>query len=154
MLYAPTLPLSIPKEFTMKTTLTTLALVATTGLLTGCQTSLLKPEPGSTASATVIHPILWGATRITVFLNGKTYTGVANESSIEISGEQATQFGWQSDHSHRNIKQEVRFLLGETTLNANDGAKLTCSHLQHGDNWRLRCKTAQSNEIKFYRMEK
>ena len=136
----------------MKAVFTTLALVIATGLLTGCQTSLLKPEQGSTAYATVIHPIFWGATRITVTLNGMTYAGVANESSHDISGEQAIQFGWQSDHRHPNIRQEMRFLLGETTLTANDGANLACSHLRHGDDWRLRCKTAQSNEITFYRV--
>jgi len=136
----------------MKTTLATLALVVATGLLTGCQTSLLKPEQGSTAYAAVIYPIFWGATRIEVTLNGKIYKGVANESSIEISGQQAIQFGWQSNHNHPYIKKEMRFLLGETTLDASDGAKLTCSHLQHGDNWLLRCKTTQSDEIKFYRM--
>jgi hypothetical protein len=137
----------------MKTTLTTLALMTATGLLTGCQTSLLKPEPGITASATVKHPIFWGSTQITVSLNGKTFNGTANESSHDISGEQAILFGWQSDHRHPNIKQEMRFLLGETILTANDGAKLACSHLRHGDDWRLRCKTAQSNEIAFYRVK-
>lgn len=137
----------------MKFAFTALTLAVTAGLLTGCQTFLLKPASGNIAFATVEHPVFWGNTRITVSVDGKSFTGVANESSIDISGEQAIQFGWQPDHRHPNIKQEMRFLLGETILTTNDGAKLACSHLQHGDDWRLRCKTAQSNEIAFYRIK-
>ncbi len=137
----------------MKTALATLALIAATVGLTGCQTSLLKPMSGNAASATVKYPILWGATQITVMIDSKTYTGVAGELYDETTDEKARRFGWESSHEHPNIKQEMKFLYGSTTLTANNGEKLACDHLKHGDDWRLRCKTADGKEIALYRIK-
>lgn len=137
----------------MKTALAALTLVAASAALTGCQTSFLKPMSGNSASATVKYPILWGATQITVALDNRIYTGVAGELHDETTNEQARRFEWAPGHEHPNIKQEMSFLYGSTTLTAGDGEKLSCDHLKHGDDWRLRCKTAQSNEIKFYRVK-
>ncbi len=134
----------------MKITFPTLALVAMTGVLTGCQTFLLKPESGNMAFATIEHPVFWGNTRITVSLDGKSYAGIAGELKNETTGEQAKRFGWKLDHKHPNIKQEVNFLFGSTTLAAGDGMLLACDHLNHGDDWRLRCLTAQGNELALY----
>lgn len=78
----------------MKTTLASLALIAKTAGLAGCQTSLLKPMSGNSASATVKYPILWGATQIIVMIDSKTYTGVTGELHDETTGEQARRFGW------------------------------------------------------------
>ncbi len=62
----------------MRTRLIVVVLLAASGLLAGCQTSILKPESGNSATATVEHPIFFGQTHIAVTLDGKTYTGVAN----------------------------------------------------------------------------
>lgn len=137
----------------MKTALTALALVAATVGLAGCQTSLLKPMSGKATSATVKYPILWGDTQITVSLDGKTYTGLAGELHDETTGEQARRFGWEPSHVHRNIKQEMKFLFGSTTLTTNGGDKLVCDHLKHGDDWRLCCKTVNGKEIALYRVK-
>lgn len=137
----------------MKTALATLALVAATVGLAGCQTSLLKPMSGNSASATVKYPILWGATQITVMIDSKTYTGVAGELHDETTDEMTRRFGWEPSHLHPNIKQEMKFLYGSTTLKASNGEKLACDHLKHGDDWRLRCKTANGKEIALYRVK-
>ncbi len=137
----------------MKTALTTLALVATIVGLAGCQTSLLKPMSGNSASATVKYPILWGPTQITVMLDSKTYTGVSGELHDETTDEQVRRFEWAPYHKHPNIKQEMKFLFGSTTLTADDGQGLSCDHLKHGDDWRLRCKTADGKEIALYRVK-
>ncbi len=134
----------------MKTAFSTLILVATAGLLAGCQTSMLKPESGNATLATVKHPIFWGDTRITVLHNGKSYTGVAGELIDETTDERADSFGWKPGHRHPNIKQEMKFQFGTTTLTANDGTLLVCAHMKHGDNWRLRCSTTLGEEIKLY----
>jgi len=44
----------------------------------------------------------------------------------------------------------MNFLFGSTTLAANDGMLLACDHLNHGDDWRLRCLIAQGNELALY----
>ena len=56
-------------------------------------------------------------------------------------------------HKHPFIKQEMRFYFGTTTLTADDGAKLACDHLKHGDDWRLRCKIGDGKEIALYRVK-
>lgn len=137
----------------MKTALTTLVLVATIVGLAGCQTSLLKPMSGNSAFATVKYPILWGPTQITVMFDSKSYTGVAGELHDKTTDEMTRRFGWESSHEHPNIKQEVKFFYGSTTLTANNGEKLACDHLKHGDDWRLRCKTADGKEIALYRIK-
>lgn len=136
----------------MKLAMLAVAMVVTTGGLAGCQTSLLKPVSGNTASATVKYPILIGATQITVSLDGKAYAGVAGELHRDTTGEQALRFGWEPGHRHPHIKQEMKFLFGTATLTAADGSKLVCDHLQHGDDWRLRCKTAEGREIALNRV--
>ena len=116
--------------------------------LTGCaQTSLLKAASGNGASAAVENPVILGRARLAVVLDGKTYSGVAGESRKETSGEQALRFGWTPEHRHRWIKQEMTFLFGSTILAATDGAALSCDHLQHGDDWRLRCKGPGGREV-------
>lgn len=137
----------------MKTALATLALVAATAGLTGCQTSLLKPMSGNSASATVKYSLLWGDTQITVSLDGKTYSGIAGKLHNETTGEQALRFGWEPGHQHRRIKQEVNFYFGTATLAADNGEKLVCDHLKHGDDWRLRCKAVNDKEIALYRIK-
>ncbi len=120
--------------------------------MTGCaQTSLLKPVSGNGASATVENPIILGRARLTVVLDGNTYTGVAGESRKEATGEQWLRFGWNPAHKHQWIKQEMAFLFGSTILTATDGATLTCDHLQHGDDWRLRCKRPSGGEVALQR---
>jgi len=135
----------------MKTALAALTLIAASAGLAGCQTSLLKPMLGNSASATVKYPILWGTTQITVVLDNRIYTGVAGELNDETTDEQVSRFEWAPEHEHPNIKQEMSFLFGSTTLTAVDGEKLTCDHLKHGDDWRLRCKTVNGEEIALYR---
>jgi hypothetical protein len=125
---------------------------ATLGL-GGCQTSLLKPMSGNSAFATVKYPIFVGDTQITVSLDGKTYAGIAGEFRNDTTGEQALRFGWKPNHKHRNIKQEMLFLFGTTTLTAVDGEKLICDHLKHGDDWRLRCNSVEGKEMALYRVK-
>ena len=86
-------------------------------------------------------------------LGGKLYTGVVGELQRDTSGEQALRFGWAPGHKHPFIKQEMKFLYGTTILTAADGSRLSCDHLQHGDDWRLRCKTAGGEEIALYRVK-
>ena len=120
--------------------------------LTGCaQTSLLKEASGSGASATVEDPIVLGRARLAVVLDGKTYNGVAGDARKEATGGQALRFGWNPGHKHRWIKQEMTFLFGSTVLAATDGATLTCDHLQHGDDWRLRCRRPSGGEVALQR---
>lgn len=140
----------------MKSTVHTLALGAVIFALAGCvQTSTLKPVSGNTASATVESPPLYlGTARFIVALGGKTYTGAAGELHREITGEQALRFGWDPAHKHPNIKQEMIFLFGSTTLTSADGAKLDCDHLRHGDDWRLRCKKPGGGEVALQRVRK
>lgn len=138
---------------TSKTAVNTLVLGVAILALTGCaQTSLLKAASGSDASATVENPIVLGHARLAVVLDGKTYKGVAGESRKEATGEQALRFGWNPEHKHRWIRQEMAFLFGSTILAAADGATLTCDHLQHGDDWRLRCKKPGGSEISLQRL--
>ena len=138
----------------MKSTLHALRLGAVIFALAGCtQTSLLKPVSGNTASATIESPPLYfGTARLTVALGGKTYTGVAGELHPEITGEQALRFGWDPAHKHPNIKQEMKFQFGSTTLLSSDGAKLDCDHLRHGHDWRLRCKKPSGGEVALQRV--
>lgn len=137
-----------------ETAVYTLVLGAVILALTGCtQTSLLKPVSGNTASATVESPPLYmGTARLTVALSGKTYTGAAGELRRETTGEQALRFGWDPAHKHPNIKQEMKFLFGSTTLTSADGAKLDCDHLRHGDDWRLRCNKPGGGEVALQRV--
>lgn len=137
----------------MKTRLIVFALIAASCLLGGCQTSVLKPEAGNTATATVEHPIFFGTTHITVILDGKTYVGVAGELHKDATGEQALRFGWQPKHKHFMIKQEMEFYFGSIILMADDGKKLACDYLNHGDDWRLRCKIGDGKEIALYRVK-
>ena len=137
----------------MRSALNALALGVVSFALAGCaQTSLLKSASGDGASATVENPILLGTARLSVVLDGKTYTGPAGEARKETSGEQARRFGWDPEHKHPHIKQEMKFLFGSTTLTAADGARLECNHLQHGDDWRLRCKRAGGGEVHLQRV--
>ncbi len=152
----------------MISTLNTLALSAVILALTGCaQTSLLKPVSGNDTSATVENPILFSRARLTVMLEGKTYTGVAGETREETTGEIPLQFGWDPEHiyphlkqdtprsqlskhhprKHRHEKETLSFWFGSTILTANDGATLTCDHLKHENDWRLRCKRPSGEEI-------
>lgn len=137
----------------MKTALVALTLVAASTGLTGCQTSFLKPMSGNSASATVKYPIFWGNTQIAVALDNRIYTGVAGELNDETTDDQVRRFGWAPTHEHPNIKQEMSFLFGSTTLTAGDGEKISCDHLKHGDDWRLRCKTVNGREIALYRVK-
>ena len=132
----------------MKIATIALALAVATGGLAGCtQTSLLKPMSGNAASATVESPILAGTARITVSLDGKTYVGAAGEARKDTTGGQALRFGWDPAHKHPYIKQEMDFLFGSTILKAPDGTQLACDHLRHGDDWRLRCKKPDNEEV-------
>ncbi len=118
--------------------------------LTGCQQTLkLKPDSSIDASAIVTSQILHDSAQISVLLDRKIYSGQVIKPSKQATDEQAVQFGWQPGHKHRNIKQEVLFFFGTTTLNSDDGATLTCDHLKHGDNWRLRC-IANAGKIVFF----
>ena len=74
-------------------------------------------------------------------------TQVLGVAFLALTGEQALRFGWTPEHKHRWIKQEMTFLFGSTILAAIDGATLTCDHLQHGDDWRLRCKRPSGGEV-------
>jgi len=137
----------------MNTALTALVLVFATVGLGGCQTSLLKPMSGTSAFATVKYPIFLGDTQIAVTIDGKAYTGIAGELHKDTTSEQALRLGAEPNHRHRNIKQEMLFLFGTTTLTADDGEKLICDHLKHGDDWRLRCNTVGGKEIVLYRVK-
>lgn len=138
----------------MKSALQTLGLGALILALAGCaQTSLLKPASGNTASATVESPPLYfGTARLAVALGGKTYTGATGELHQETTGEQALRFGWDPAHRHPNIKQEMKFLFGSTTLTSADGATLDCDHLRHGDDWRLRCNKPGGGDVALQRV--
>lgn len=132
----------------MKIASIALALAVATGGLSGCtQTALLKPVSGNAASAIVESPILAGTARITVSLDGKTYSGMAGKAQKDTTGEQALRFGWDPAHKHPHIKQEMDFLFGSTILTAPDGTQLACDHLRHGDDWRLRWKRPDSGEV-------
>lgn len=137
----------------MRTRLIVVVLLAASGLLAGCQTSILKPESGNSATATVEHPIFFGQTHIAVTLDGKTYTGVAGESQEDITGEQALRFGWQPEHKHRSVRHKLRFFFGTTILTEDGGEKLVCDYLKYVDEWRLRCKIGEGKEIALYRVE-
>ncbi|MFY9327210.1 MAG: hypothetical protein WAO76_04205 [Georgfuchsia sp.] len=137
----------------MKTRLIVLTLIVAAGLLAACQTSILKPESGNQVTATVEHPILFGMTHITVTLDGKTYTGVAGELREDVTGEQALRFGWAPEHKHLFIKQKMRFRFGTATLTTVNGEQLNCDYLQHGDDWRLRCKIGDGKEFALYRVK-
>lgn len=119
-------------------------------MLTGCQqTLILKPDSSINASAVVTSQILYDSAQISVFLDRKIYSGEVIKPTKQATDEQAIQFGWQPGHKHRNIKQEMLFFFGTTTLNSVDGTTLTCDHLKHGDNWRLRC-IANAGKIVFF----
>lgn len=136
-----------------KTAVSALVLGVAILAFSGCaQTSLLKAASGNGASATVENPIVLGRARLAVVLDGKSYNGVAGESREETTGEQALRFGWTPEHKHRWIRQEMAFLFGSTILAANDGATLACDHLQHGDDWRLRCKKPGGGEVALQRV--
>lgn len=137
----------------MKSALLAIALAVAAGGLAACQTSQLKPLSGNSTSAIVEYPILVGRTHITVSLGGKEYTGLVGDLQRDTSGEQARRFGWAPGHKHPFIKQEMKFLYGTTILTAADGSRLSCDHLQHGDDWRLRCKTAAGEEIALNRVK-
>lgn len=138
----------------MKCTKYSLTLLVASLTLAACtQTSLLKPESGNAASATVESlPVLFGTARFAVSLDGKTFTGAAGELHEDTTGDQARRFGWAPAHEHPNIKQEMKFLFGSTTLTAANGDKLECDHLRHGDDWRLRCKTPSDGDIQLQRV--
>lgn len=138
----------------MRSVLRPMAPLAVLLALAACtQTSLLRPASGDGASATVVNPILLGTAQLSVVLDGKTYTGLAGEARHDTTGEQARRFGWDPEHKHPHIKQEMKFLFGSTALMAADGTKLECEHLRHGDDWRLRCKTAEGKDIALYRVK-
>lgn len=125
-------------------------LIVTMGLISGCQTFLLEPASDGMAAATVKAPMLFGTTYIAVALDGKSYTGVAGKSNT-ATAEQAMQYGWKPGHKHPFIRRgELKFRLGMATLTATDGSEIACSHLQHGNDWRLRCKTTNDRQIDFY----
>ena len=136
----------------MKTVLMILVLAAA---ISGCaQTSLLRSPSDSQVSATVEDPILPGEAQITVVFDGKTYSGVEGESYEDTTGKQALRFGWKPGHEHPNIKQEVNFFFGSTTLVASDGSRLSCDYLHHGDDWRLLCKTPDRGEVSLRRVHR
>jgi hypothetical protein len=92
-------------------------------------------------------PVLFGNARITVSINKKIYQGPASELSEIAVGDISKQFGWNPDHEHRNIKQEMDFLIGTTTLRAEDSSTIQCRHLKHGSDWRLICTNPKGEEI-------
>lgn len=130
-----------------------MALVLATALGGCAQTSLLRSPLDNRASAIVEDPILPGEAQITVVFDGKAYSGVEGESHEDTTGEQALRFGWKPGHEHPNIKQEVDFFFGSTTLVASDGSRLSCDYLHHGDDWRLLCKTPDRGEVALRRIE-
>jgi hypothetical protein len=139
----------------MESAVNTLALGAVILAVAGCtQTPLLKPVSGNGASATVENPIVLGRARLAVVLGGKTYAGVAGEARKQATGEQARRFGWDRARKHPHIKQEMEYLFGSTILTAADGATLACDHLQHGDDWRLRCTRPGGGVIALQRVSK
>lgn len=142
----------------MKTRLSMLATFTAIGLLTGCQTATIKPEPIS--AATVDEPLFSGATRISVKLDEKTFTGVAGELHPETSREQALRFGWQPKHKHypedynphkTGIRDKWGYYFGSTIVTTADGEKLACDHLKHAGIWRLLCKSSDGKELALYR---
>ena len=138
----------------MKTTLTTLALVVATGLLTGCQTLELHTISEPRVSATITDPVLFGDARIAVSVNKKIYQGSVGKLSEIAEGDISKQFGWNPDHEHRNIKQEGAFLFGTTTLQAGDATTIQCKHLKHGDDWRLLCTNPKGEKIDLLQAKK
>ncbi len=122
------------------------------GVLGGCvQTSFLRAPSGTDPWAIVDDP-LPGKARIAVMLDGKKFLGVEGASHKESGYEQPIRFGWDPAHRHPHIKQEMKFFLGSAMLVASDGSRLLCDHLQHGDEWRLRCK-AGDGEILLQRVK-
>jgi hypothetical protein len=140
----------------MKAAMRLLAMFAAVPALVACtQTSLLKPVSGNSASATVESlPVLFGTAHISVSMDGKMYVGDAGGLAEDETGKQARRFGWEPAHKHPNIKQEMKFLYGSTSLTAVDGDKLECDHLRHGDDWRLLCKRPGNGEVTFQRVTK
>ena len=122
-------------------------LIAGIGVLSGCQTLELHTASEPRTSATVTDPVLFGNARITVSINKKIYQGPAGELSEIAVGDISKQFGWNPDHEHRNIKQEMDFLIGTTTLRAEDSSTIQCRHLKHGSDWRLICTHPKGEEI-------
>lgn len=137
----------------MKLHFITFVMIAATTVLTGCQTSTLKPLSEDTATATVVHPIFFGATRITVTLDGRTFTGVAGELHEDVTGEQALRFDWQPRRKRISVRRKLNVFFGATTLTSDDGEKLACDHLKYVDEWRLRCKIDGGKEVALYRVK-
>lgn len=121
-------------------------LIAGLGLLSGCQTLNLATTSESGTSAIVTDPVLFGDSRITVSIDKKTYQGPAGALSEIAAGEITKEFGWNPDHNHRNIRQEMDFLFGATTLVADDATTIQCKHLKHGSDWRLLCTNPKGQQ--------
>jgi hypothetical protein len=129
-------------------------LIAGIVVLTGCQTLDLHTASEPRTSATVTDPVLFGSTRITVSINKKIYRGSVGELSEIAASDISKQFGWNPDHEHRNIKQEMDFLFGTTTLLAEDSSTILCRHLKHGSDWRLLCTNPKGEQIDLLQAKK
>lgn len=82
------------------------------------------------------------------------YVGGAGELVEDDTGKQARRFGWEPAHKHPNIEQEMKFLYGSANLTDAGGDKLEYDHLQHGDDWRLRCRKPGNGDVTFQRVTK
>lgn len=122
-------------------------LIAGIGILSGCQALELHTASEPKTSATVTGPVLFGDARITVSINKKIYQGSVGELSEIAVSDISKQFEWNPNHKHRNIKQEMSFLFGATTLLADDASTIHCKHLKHGDDWRLLCTNPKGEQI-------
>jgi hypothetical protein len=122
-------------------------LIAGIGILSGCQTLELHTASEPRTSATVTDPVLFGNARITVSINKKIYQGSVGELREIAASDISKQFDWNPDHGHRNIKQEMNFLFGTTTLLAEDSSAIQCRHLKHGSDWRLLCTNPKGEQI-------
>lgn len=122
-------------------------LIAGMGVLSGCQTLELHTASEPKTTATITNPVLFGDARIAVSINKKIYQGSVGKLSDIAVGDISKQFGWNPDHDHRNIKQEMAFRFGTTTLLADDATTIQCKHLKHGDDWRLLCTNPKGEQI-------
>lgn len=131
----------------MKVRAINLATILAAGLLTGCQTSLVGPNPERSSKAMVEHPFLAGPTRFTVTLENQTYVGIAEEPKEDTTGQQALDFGWKLRHHHPSLQPDEAFLYGTSALVSDSGKKLRCDYLKHNEDWRLRCKDDNGVEV-------
>jgi hypothetical protein len=121
--------------------------MAGVSILSGCQTLELQTATAPRISATVTNPVFFGDARIAVSIDKNTYQGSVSKLSEIAFGDIPKQFDWNPEHKHMNIKQEMAFLFGTTTLQAENTETIQCEHLKHGNDWRLLCTNPKGEQL-------